>query len=29
MQSAALTQINKTNVKQLDQAWFYPVVGPG
>jgi glucose dehydrogenase len=24
MQYAALTQINKTNVKQLDQAWLIP-----
>jgi quinoprotein glucose dehydrogenase len=27
MQYSALTQINKTNVKQLERAWFYPVPG--
>jgi len=27
MQYSALTQINKTNVGQLEQVWFYPVVG--
>ncbi len=25
MQYSALTQINKTNVSQLELAWFYPV----
>jgi quinoprotein glucose dehydrogenase len=28
MQYSALKQINKSNVKQLDLAWFYPVPGP-
>src|SRR5262245_19087555 len=27
MQYSALAQINKTNVKQLEAAWFYPVPG--
>ena len=27
MQYSALAQINKTNVKQLQRAWFYPVPG--
>ena len=27
MQYSALTQINRTNVKQLEPAWFYPVPG--
>ena len=27
MQYSALTQINKTNVSQLEQVWFYPVIG--
>ena len=27
MQYSALKQINKSNVKQLEQAWFYPVPG--
>jgi quinoprotein glucose dehydrogenase len=28
MQYSALKQINKTNVQQLQLAWFYPVPGP-
>ena len=27
MQYSALAQINKSNVKQLERAWFYPVPG--
>jgi len=27
MQYSAFTQINKTNVSQLEQVWFYPVIG--
>src|SRR5437868_2748262 len=27
MQYSALTQVNKTNVKQLQRAWFFPVPG--
>jgi quinoprotein glucose dehydrogenase len=27
MQYSALTQINKTNVSQLEQVWFYPATG--
>jgi quinoprotein glucose dehydrogenase len=27
MQYSALTQIDRTNVKQLDRAWFFPVAG--
>src|SRR5688572_25525800 len=27
MQYSALTQINRSNVKQLQRAWFYPVPG--
>src|SRR6267143_1483695 len=27
MQYSALTQINKSNVSQLEQVWFYPAVG--
>ena len=27
MQYSSLAQINKTNVKQLQRAWFYPVAG--
>ena len=27
MQYSALTQINKSNVKQLERVWFYPVPG--
>jgi quinoprotein glucose dehydrogenase len=27
MQYSALTQINKSNVSQLDQVWFYPLPG--
>ena len=29
MQYSALTQINKTNVNQLEQVWFYPAPGGG
>ena len=29
MQYSALTQINKTNVNQLELAWFYPATGTG
>src|SRR5688572_9746922 len=28
MQYSALKQINKNNVSQLDQAWFFPTPGP-
>jgi quinoprotein glucose dehydrogenase len=27
MQYSAFTKINKTNVSQLEQVWFYPVIG--
>ena len=28
MQYSALAQVNKTNVKDLQPAWFYPITGP-